>query len=104
MSISVTWTAYAKISYYEEIDFIDKKWTIKEVQDFIFLVEDFIERLSSGIEEGRVYPSNPIYSVVISKQTTVFFKKYPKDNTIVLLLFWNNQKDPEILKKLLKNE
>ena len=103
MSISVTWTAYAKISYYEEIDFIDKKWTIKEVQDFIFLVEDFIERLSSGIEEGRVYPNNHIYSVVISKQTTVFFKKYPKDNTIVLLLFWNNQKDPETLKKLSKN-
>ncbi|MDB9837169.1 hypothetical protein OAC51_09780 [Flavobacteriaceae bacterium] len=42
MSITVTWMAYAKISYYEEIDFIDKKWTIKEVQDFIFLVEDFI--------------------------------------------------------------
>ena len=103
MSLKVTWTTYAKISYYQEIAFIDKKWTIKEVQDFIFLVEDFIKRLSTGIEEGKVYPNNPIYSVVISKQTTVFFKKYPKDNTIALLLFWNNQKDPKTLKKLLGN-
>lgn len=37
MSIAVSWTTFAKITYYEEIDFIDKKWTIKEVQDFIFL-------------------------------------------------------------------
>ena len=33
MPATVTWTAYAKTSYYEEIDFIDKKWTTKEVQD-----------------------------------------------------------------------
>lgn len=65
--------------------------------------EGFIERLSSGIEEGRVYPNNNIYSVVISKQTTVFFRKYPKNNNIALLLFWNNQKDPKTLKKLLEN-
>ena len=103
MSVAVLWTTFAKITYYEEIDFIDKKWTIKEVQDFIFLVDNFIERLSLGIEEGKVYPNNHIYSVVISKQTTVFFKKYPKDNTITLLLFWNNQKDPKTLKKLLEN-
>lgn len=42
MSLKVTWTTYAKISYYQEIDFIDKMWTIKEVHDFIFLIEDFI--------------------------------------------------------------
>jgi len=36
MSIAVLWTTFAKITYYEEIDFIDKKWTIKEGQ-YVFL-------------------------------------------------------------------
>lgn len=103
MSLLVTWTSYAKASYYEEIDFINQKWTTKEVENFIFLIEDFIERLSSGIEEGKVYPNKPIFSVVISKQTNVFFRKHPEDSTITLLLFWNNQKDPKTLKKLLQN-
>ena len=88
--------------YYQEIDFINQKWTTKEVENFIFLVEGFIERLSSGIEEGKVYPNTPIYSVVISKQTTVFLRKFPEDSTITLLLFWNNQKDSKNLKKLLQ--
>ena len=88
---------------YEEIDFIAQKWTIKEIQDFIFLVDDFIERLSLGIEQGKIYPNSPILSVVISKQTTVFFRKYPENNTIALLLFWNNQKDPKTLKRVLQN-
>ena len=74
MSLSVTWTSYAKASYYQEIDFINQKWTTKEVENFIFLIENFIERLSSGIEEGKVYPNTPIFSVVISKQTTVFLE------------------------------
>ena len=73
MSLSVTWTSYAKASYYQEIDFINQKWTTKEVENFIFLVEGLIERLSSGIEEGKVYPNTPVFSVVISKQTTIFF-------------------------------
>ena len=102
MPITIWWTPYARLSYFEEIDFINQKWTINEVQDFILLVQDCIERLSMGIEQGKVYPNNHIYSIVISKQTTVFFRKYPKENSITLLLFWNNQKDPKTLKKMLQ--
>ncbi len=56
--------------------------------------------LSKGNIEGKVYTNN-ISSIVISKQTTVFYKKYPLKNTITLLLFWNNQRNPEKLEKVL---
>ena len=102
MSIEITWTDYAKFSYYEELNFIDIKWTVTEVEKFIMLVEDFIKRLSTGVVVGKTYPKNNMYSVVISKQTTVFYRAYPKQNTIALLLFWNNQKDPKSLKRLFK--
>mgnify|MGYP000368544974 CR=1 FL=1 len=102
MPIDITWTDYAKFSYFEELDFIDKKWTLKEVENFIVLVEDFIKQLSSRVIQGKFYTNNDIYSVVISKQTTVFYRRYPKQNSIALLLFWNNQKNQNSLKRLLK--
>ena len=102
MSIEITWTAYAKHSYYEELNFIDIKWSITEVENFVLLVDDFIKSLSIGVVVGKTYPNNNMHSVVISKQTTVFYRAFPKQNSIVLLLFWNNQKDPKTLKKLFK--
>ncbi len=49
MAFIVTWTRYAKVSYFEEINYIDRKWTSREVEGFILLVEDLIQHLSSGV-------------------------------------------------------
>ena len=100
--ITILWTSYAKYSYFEELDFIASKWTSKEVNAFISLVNHFIENLSHGILQGKKYSSTNIHSLVISRQTTVFYRIYPDQNAIELLLFWNNQKDPTILKKTLQ--
>lgn len=102
MSINVTWTTLAKITYYEEIEFIDLKWNLREVEKFILLVEDFVLRMSTGIVVGKAYTNSNINSVVISEQTTVFYRHYPDRNEISLLLFWNNQKDTKTLKRILK--
>ena len=74
MSIEITWTAYAKHSYYEELNFIDTKWSITELENFVLLVDDFIKSLSIGVVVGKTYPNNNMHSVVISKQTTVGYK------------------------------
>lgn len=102
MSIEVSWTTLAKLTYYEEIDFINLKWNLQEIEKFVLLVEDFVKRMSTGIVVGKSYPNNNIKSIVISKQTTVFYREYPTKNEISLLLFWNNQKDITALKRVLK--
>ena len=80
MSLKITWTPLAKITYFEEIDFIESKWNQYEVEKFIVLVNDFVTRLSTGLAYGKKYPIKNINSIVISKQTTVFFKFYPTRN------------------------
>ena len=72
---------------------------------FLAFVKAVCKELSlrkSSVVVGKTYPNNNMHSVVISKQTTVFYRAFPKQNSIVLLLFWNNQKDPKTLKKLFK--
>ena len=102
MSIEVTWTTLAKLTYYEEIDFIDLKWNIHEIEKFVKLVEGYVERMSAGFVIGKLYPNNNIYSIIISKQTTIFYREYPDRNQISLLLFWNNKKDSKALKRILR--
>ena len=102
MSIEVSWTTLAKLTYYEEIDFIDLKWNLQEVEKFVLLVEDFVKRMSNGIVVGKPYPNNNVNSILISKQTTVFYRKYLAKDEISLLLFWNNEKDDRTLKRILE--
>lgn len=67
------------------------------------LVDDYIQKLENGIIEGRISPKTKIRCSVISKQTTLFFTVNKSINTIYLLLFWNNLKDPKELKKTLNS-
>ena len=100
--MKVLWTLNAEISYSKELENIHKNWTTTEVLNFMDLVEGFIEKLESGIIQGKVSPQTNMRSFVISKQTTLFFDVFEDIKTIELLLFWNNRNNPKKLKKLLK--
>jgi len=100
--MKVIWTPIAELSYSKELENISEKWSITEVADFMDLVADFVEKLESGIIQGKVSSQTSMRSFVISKQTTLFFDVNENLNTIELLLFWNNKDNPKKLKMLLK--
>ncbi len=96
---SISWTTLAEISYVEETDFILKKWNYKEVDNFGILVENQLKLISSNPFIGKYYKLN--YSLVISKQTTLYYKVDSDKLIVYLILFWNNSKNPDDLIKLL---
>lgn len=100
MNYRIDWTFSALDSYDEEIDFIYLKWNLKEVLKFEKLVEIELQRLSKNPTLGILIDENN-YSFLLSKQTTVFYRINDNDLSIELLLFWNNQKNPQDLIKLL---
>lgn len=99
---AVTWLHEAEISYYEELDFIFRKWNIVEVEKFTVLVDDFLETLARKPTIGIYSKKYNTYSCVISKQTTLFYKIIEVDKNIELILFWNNKQNPKLLNKFLK--
>lgn len=99
MIYKLDWTFKAESSYYEEIEYIYLKWNIKEVVKFEDLVSTELARLVQNPKIGRL--SNNKFSLTISKQTTLYYRINEKEKSIELLLFWNNQKNPEELNKLL---
>jgi hypothetical protein len=95
----IYWKSLAEITFSQEMIFILSKWNQKEVDKFAFLVDENLSRIVQNPFIGQ--PIKSIYKVVISNQTTLYYKVIESDKTIELLVFWNNQKNPSDLIKLL---
>lgn len=101
MIYKIEWKTIATYSYFNEIDFILSKWNEIEVQKFEDLVYDFLATLSKTPKIGIYNSELDCYSLVISKQTTLYYKIIEDKSQIDLILFWNNKQNPIRLKKLL---
>lgn len=99
--MKIVWTETASLSFAEELDFIFRKWGNKEVEKFINLSEEFLQILKSGRVEGKETGKRNVKIFVISKQTTLVYKIDKTKKHIVLVLFWNNLKNPKEFDKLI---
>jgi plasmid stabilization system protein ParE len=99
--LNVKWSSLAEITLAEEIDFILKKWNLVEADKFVLLVYASLERLAKNPEIGIFNPKFNCYSIVISAQTTLYYRILDSENKMELVLFWNNKQNPIHLKKLL---
>ncbi len=97
----INWEPLSEITFSEEIDFIFRKWNQIEVDKFALLVHENLERLSKNATIGIYNSKNNCSSLVISKQTTLYYKIIEDKSQIDLILFWNNKQNPKQLKKML---
>ena len=93
MEYKVVWVPLAVETYMEEIDFIYLKLNQKEVDDFVILVDENLKRLSINPLIGQIHKN--VYKIVISKQTSLFYRIIEKDKKVELVYFWNNKKDSQ---------
>ena len=91
----------AEITYLAEIEYIYFKWNQKEAEKFQELVIENLNRLSINPLLGKYDSNLKIYIFVISKQTTLYYSINQNAKIVDLHVFWNNQKNPDELKKLL---
>lgn len=101
MIFNFIWNKNAEITLQEEASFILKKWNEIEVEKFEYLVIENLDRLSINPEIGIYNKKLKVFYLVISKQTTLYYDFNKKTKVIKILLFWNNQKNPGDLAKLL---
>ena len=99
MTYKIKWTFLAESSYFEEIEFVYLKWNIKEVLRFENLVSIEVKRIEQNPTIGMFKEGK--YSLVISKQTTLFYRINENSKSVEFLLFWNNTKNPDDLVRLL---
>ncbi|MFH0756281.1 MAG: type II toxin-antitoxin system RelE/ParE family toxin [Bacteroidota bacterium] len=93
----VHWNKLARSDYYQNIDFLLRKWSEKEAQEFIDEVDDIEFILKQGKVEFQGTEVEDVKRCVIRRQISLFYKVIDKHN-VELLRFWNNYQDPESLK------
>jgi plasmid stabilization system protein ParE len=89
--MKISWSKLAKIDYWNNIEYLEREWTLTEVYNFIDKVDELIDLLAENNVSFKVTSYKNIYQVPVLKQITLYYR-YEK-NQIELLRFWNNYQD-----------
>lgn len=92
----ITWNLLAKEDYYNNIDYLLLKWSEREAQDFIDLVDEVLFILKQGKIDFQETNYPTIRRCVIREQITLFYKIIDNQH-VELLRFWNNNQDDKKL-------
>ena len=91
------WTEEAIRNLEEIIDYLEEKWTQKEVDNFKLKLSKQIDLIISNPNMFPISTFQPrLRKAVLSRQTSIFYEV--KDNVIYLSYIFVNQKNIERLK------
>lgn len=95
----IIWSTKASITFDENIKFLEDNWSDNEVERFVNLANRTINTITY---QPLAFPKYKKYynirKVLVVKQVSLFYKYYPKQNKIQLLVFFNNFQKPSKLK------
>ena len=89
--MKIEWTLASKDDYWKNIEYLESRWSEKEVLNFINEVDYSIELLKKGNLIFKKSNYKNVYKMVILKQVTIYYSI--ENETIYLLRFWNNYQD-----------
>lgn len=94
--LSIIWTDLAIEDTLQNIEYLEREWTEREVQRFINKTDEVLEKLTKGNIKFKPTEYENTFQVPIVKQITLFYEK--DDDCIILLRFWNTYQNPEKLR------
>jgi len=94
MAYKIRWTPEAEETFDKIIEYLENRWTNREIVNFVKQTNYFLEQVSSHPVMFKSSSKREIRMGVISKQTSVFYQIDNPNKTVVLLSFWDNRQDP----------
>ena len=100
--MEVIWSAKARITYFNVLDYLEKHWTKKEIIQFSSRTEIVIRAIQKN---PGIFPYSHkhrnIRKAIVDKNNSFFYHVDKVNKIIFLLTFFDNRQDPKKLKKLL---
>lgn len=94
MEIKVVWTEEATNSHEEIFLFLIEIWNIKIAKAFVQLVDEKIKWICEYPNSALLHDKlNLIQKVIIHPHVTLFYRYLKQENSIEILLFWDNRQD-----------
>ncbi len=95
MLYSIFWSIEAELSYLKILEYLEEKWTQRELDRFISRTDEVMDYIKkSPFQYQRI--KNNTHKVILSRQISLFYKI--EESIIFLHYFWDNRQDPKNLK------
>lgn len=92
----IIWSPQAKRDYWQNIDYLELKWSVQDVLNFIEKVDYTIQLIEKNNTLFTTTNYKSVHKVVITKQITLYYRV--TSTNIELLRFWNTYQDLENFK------
>lgn len=92
MDLEELWTREAQITFAENVDFLQRRWTHKEIEAFVDKTEQLLKLLKKNPELGQFDEKWQVHKFLVVPQIYLFYIVH--DKKLVLLYFWNNFHKP----------
>ena len=100
--MQIEFSKIAKQTLHDQIEFLEKTWTKKEIINFLRDIKKVSENLRvNKLEMYQKYSKN-IRSALIGKRHVRMFFKKESENKIIVLLFFDMRQDPRKIFDILK--
>lgn len=93
----INWSDFAKVDYWDNIDYLLKDWSEKEAVSFIEKVDIVLQIISISPITFQKSGYKNIHFVPVTPQITLYYRIQNK-STVELVRFWNNYQNPKKLK------
>lgn len=91
----VYWSRKASSDYWKNIDYLLEHWDLNVAHAFIDKTNDIINIIQKSPEAFPETDYKNIRRAIIVPQIALFYRLNSKDDSIDLLHFWSNFKDPD---------
>ena len=99
MAVKVVWTYEAEVTFSENINYLLREWSEKEVRAFVQHTEKTIARASKYPESyPRGIKTKTYRKARLNKYIVLFYRYYKTEDKLVILTFWNVKQDVSRLK------
>ena len=94
MALKTIWSLEAEETFESVIDYLEEKWTEKEVRNFIRKTNSLIKQIEKHPYQYKSSSFHQIRKAVITKHNSLIYHVNEKSEQIELYTFWDNRKDP----------
>lgn len=92
--IQIIWSESAKTDYWQNIEYLEREWTLNEVYNFMDKVDHLLVLLTQDNIEFKSTNYKFVFEVTVTKHISLFYK-ISKNKDIELVRFWNTYQNPE---------
>ena len=95
MAIKIIWSREATTTYDQNIKYLLKEWSAKEVDRFLKQTDYILSRLQEYPESFSPSLKNrKVRKARLNKHITLYYQYLVRSGQIVLLSFWDVRQDP----------